>query len=291
MQRLLRLAALTAAMTLLTSPGFAQTPQTARVTRVTVVRDAPRGDSVPVGSVRAGDVFPILGQFGLWYLVSAADIPSATWTRGWIHASFVEGSLTGQTESSRPRPAGRFMIRGFGQTGGMLFTAHNSFDTIVETAFGLFHGGGAQVVLPNGTFLQGSAERYRKRGSRALVSGDQIFLLDIPSEVTVTPVLVTVGYRVPESARYTPYVGAGLGWHSFREESLSGTAGETITKRKLGYHVVGGAEVPLARWFGVAGEVQWSTVPKALGESGVSAVFDEDDLGGTTFRLKVTFGF
>ena len=291
MQRLLRLAALTTAIILLPSPGFAQTPPTARVTRATVVRDAPRGDSIPVASVRAGDVFPILSQQGRWYLVSAADIPSAKWTRGWIHASFVEGSGTALTEASRPRPAGRFMIRGFGQTGGMLFTAHDSFDTIMDTAFGLFHGGGAQVVLPNGTFLQASAERYRKRGSRALVSGDQIFLLDIPSEVTVTPVLATVGYRVPESARYTPYVGAGLGWHSLREDSASGAAGETITQRKLGYHVVGGVDVPLARWVGVAGEVQWSTVPKALGETGVSAVFDEDDLGGTTFRLKVTFGF
>jgi hypothetical protein len=31
-------------------------------------------------------------------------------------------------------------------------------------------------------------------------------------------------------------------------------------------------------------------VPDAIGESGVSAVFNERDLGGATFRVKVIIG-
>jgi hypothetical protein len=58
----------------------------------------------------------------------------------------------------------------------------------------------------------------------------------------------------------------------------------------MGYHLLGGAEYALLPWVWVAGEVQWATVPDALGESGVSSVFEEDDLGGTTFRVKLIFG-
>jgi hypothetical protein len=59
-----------------------------------------------------------------------------------------------------------------------------------------------------------------------------------------------------------------------------------------GYHILGGAEFRAARWIGAAAEVQWATVPDALGanENGVSAMFDENDLGGVTFRVKIVVG-
>ncbi len=65
---------------------------------------------------------------------------------------------------------------------------------------------------------------------------------------------------------------------------------QSISQGKIGYHVAGGAEFPLARWVSLAGELQWATVPKELGETGVSARFDEDNLGGTTFRFKFIVG-
>jgi hypothetical protein len=50
--------------------------------------------------------------------------------------------------------------------------------------------------------------------------------------------------------------------------------------------------VRLARWFGVGGEVQLSTVPDALGQdpNGVSAAFEERNLGGVAFRVKFVIG-
>jgi hypothetical protein len=55
---------------------------------------------------------------------------------------------------------------------------------------------------------------------------------------------------------------------------------------------MGGVEFRIARWIGVAGEAQWATVPDALGgdPNGVSDLFDEDNLGGTTIRVKVVIG-
>jgi hypothetical protein len=40
----------------------------------------------------------------------------------------------------------------------------------------------------------------------------------------------------------------------------------------------------------LAGEVQWASVPDGLSEAGVGAVFDETDLGATTFRFKLIIG-
>ena len=61
-------------------------------------------------------------------------------------------------------------------------------------------------------------------------------------------------------------------------------------RRFAGYHLLGGAEYKILRWLGVAGEVAWTTVPDAIGESGVSQAFNDTDLGGTTLRVKITIG-
>jgi opacity protein-like surface antigen len=277
----------------LASPVMAQTSATLRITRATVVLEAPRGDSIPVASVNVGDVLEVLGQQGNWYQVSAPDAPTekTTWDRGWIHGSTVAltGTLPGAPEAARP--PGRLLIRGFAQTGGTLFAARDSFDTILGRPFGFQYGAGGQVVFPNGLFAQVSVDRFRETGSRVLVSGTQIFTLDLPARITVTPVLLSAGYRSASQSRYAPYVGAGIGWHSLTEDSPALVATDRISERKIGYHVLGGVELPLARWVSLAGEAQWAAVPKGLGETGVSAVFGEDDLGGTTFSFKFIVGY
>jgi opacity protein-like surface antigen len=183
------------------------------------------------------------------------------------------------------------MIRAFGDAGGQLFTARNSFDAILGRKLSSVYGAGGQIVLPNGVFVQASVDRLRHNGSLALGSGDQVFSLGIPNRLTVTPVQVTGGYRVENTARLASYFGGGVGWHTLKEESPSIPGAQPITTRNVGYHVLGGAELNVLRWVWIAGEVQWATVPKALGESGVSAVFGEEDLGGTTFRFKIFFGY
>jgi opacity protein-like surface antigen len=211
--------------------------------------------------------------------------------RGWIRAGsaqLVSGSLH---IGSTPRPPGRFTVRGFGQTGGTVFDARDSFDTLVGSTFGLMSGGGGQVVFPNGAYAQVGFDRFRKTGSRVLVSGNQLFMLDSPTQLTVTPILGTVGYRAPGYSRFAPYVGGGLGWHSLREESPGLAATDRIDESKLGYHVVGGIEFPIARFLAIGGEAQYASVPKALGQTGLSAVYGEENLGGGTFRFKVIVGY
>jgi hypothetical protein len=45
-----------------------------------------------------------------------------------------------------------------------------------------------------------------------------------------------------------------------------------------------GVEVAFLDWIVAGAEVQYRSVPDALGDGGVSEVYDEDDLGGVTVR-------
>lgn len=274
----------------LASSATAQTGASLRVTRVAVVMEGPRGDSVVVASVDPGTTLEILEQHGSWYRVSAPAMKPGqlSWQHGWIHAGSTQ--LANEVSTGQAR-RGRMLIRGFGQTSATLFTAANSFDAILGGRFGSMFGGGGQVAFPNGAFAQVHLDRFAKTGSRALVSGSQIFRLVIPDRVTVTPLQVTGGYRAPSSGAGIPYVGVGIGWHVLREDSPSVASPESVRDGHFGYQILGGAEFEVLPWAWVAGEVQWATVPKGLGDTGVSAFFQEDDLGGTTFRFKLMLGY
>ena len=274
----------------LAAPAAAQKRGTETITTPSVLLTAPRGDSTILGDIAPGTPVEILDKFNDWYYVDApaSKDGKVLWRRGWIHADAIQRP---GGRRAAARQAGRFMVRGFGHGGGTLFTARDSFKTILGRSLNSMYGAGAQVVLPSGLFFQGSIERFRETGTRALISGNQVFTVDVPNRLTVTPIQVTVGYRDYNLRRVATYAGAGVGWHELLEDSPSVQAADGISKRTLGYHVLGGAEIPVARMLAVAGEVQWATVPKALGETGVSAVFDEDDLGGTTFRVKFIIGY
>jgi hypothetical protein len=60
----------------------------------------------------------------------------------------------------------------------------------------------------------------------------------------------------------------------------------------MGYHLLGGAEIPLQNWLAGAVDAQWSSVPNGLGDAstGVASVYHEHDLGGFTLRAKIIVG-
>ena len=291
-------------------PGTAraQSGGTVRVIRNTPVTETPRGDSVVLGTLPAGTVVDVLAAAPGWYRVAAPQgATEYKWQRGWVREDFVQVVTPGaatvaqqptsrgaapSTQSARPAPSGPrdpLLIRGFGQGGGTIFTARDSFETILDTAFGGVYGGGGQVAFGNGYFGQVGVDRFRKTGSRVLMSGERIFRLSTPHVIEVTPIQVTVGWRDPTPRRTVGYAGAGIGSYALKESSPD-LANADSKQTKIGYHLVGGAEFRMTGWMWLAGEVQWAAVPNAIGEGGVSALFEEDDLGGTTFRFKILFG-
>jgi hypothetical protein len=279
---------------LFTGLASAQTPEaprTATVLRYALILEEPRQDSPTLGAVEVGTALVILGKVDDYYFVRApAGDPAAAWENGWILVVAFEPVGKVNAETSQTPRSGKLMIRGFGYAGGLFFTASDSFETILGGGFNSVFGFGGQVVLKNGIYAQASVDRFRDTGTRALVSGSQVFTLDVPNRITVMPILATVGYQGTKTGGVVPYFGGGIGWYTLEEDSPSVPGSETISSRHTGYHIVGGAEFPVSGWMSLAGELQWATVPGAIGDTGVSAVYEEKDLGGTTFRFKVLFG-
>lgn len=190
------------------------------------------------------------------------------------------------------QPAG-FELGGYATAGRVTFTAADSFDAILGSPSGPLVGGGVRLGLPlGGLFVDVGAWRFRGDGERVFVDGATVFPLGIPVAITVTPLEISAGwqFRLRRLPRLRPYVAGGFTSYRYEETSDFATITENVAERYRGYHVLGGAEVRVARWLGLAGEVTWTTVPDAMGEAGVSAAFDETDLGGSTMRLKITIG-
>jgi hypothetical protein len=182
-------------------------------------------------------------------------------------------------------------VRGVATLGNITFQAQESFDTILDRHSGPIVGGGVQVLLPRDVFVEVAASRFAQEGERAFVTeaGD-VFRLGIPVNVTITPVEITGGWRYRQWRRVVPYGGVGYSSYGYRETSDFAGAEDDVTERFGGVHFIGGAEFQAVRWLAIGGEILWSSVPNALGRGGASAVFNEDNLGGTTLRVKFSVG-
>jgi hypothetical protein len=191
-------------------------------------------------------------------------------------------------------------VRVFGEAGATVFTATQSFKAILGTPLGPVYGGGLEFRQRQYFFSVG-AQRFRRTGHRVFVFENQIFTLNVKDTIAVTPLDLTFGYRFlrrPAPGRFrrpprlVPYAGGGIGAYRYEEISEHATDAENVKKGYAGYHVLGGAEVPLRPWLGAAFEAQWATVPHALGDSstGVANVYDEHNLGGFTLRAKIVIG-
>jgi opacity protein-like surface antigen len=192
-----------------------------------------------------------------------------------------------------PLPPPTLEIGGYAMVGVMNFAAADSFDVTLGSPSGTIFGGGARVGLPfGGLFVDVGAWRFRGEGERAFVFEGQEFTLGIPMEVTITPLELTAGwqFRLRRVPKLRPYLGGGFSSYGYTETSEAATDSENIDERFSGYHLLGGAEYRISRWVSLSGEGAWTTIPDALGDAGVSAAFDETDLGGTSFRFKVTIG-
>ena len=183
-------------------------------------------------------------------------------------------------------------IRPFVMATEQSFAAASTFDaTFGKTAFPFF-GGGVQVVVNDGFFVELSASRFRQTGERAYLSGGKAFKLGIPLTATITPLELSGGYRfrLAKLPTVRPYVAAGLGSYSYTEASSFAEAGDDVDTKHTGYVVNGGAEFRVQRWIGVAVDVQYSHITGILGSGGVSQQAGENDLGGVAARLKLVVG-
>lgn len=208
-----------------------------------------------------------------------------------IFVIIVVTALAAAPASAQQRNVNTIGVRGFGTLGTITFQAQDSFDAIFDRHSGPMIGGGGQVLLPWGIFVEVAASQFKQEGERAFVTATgEVFRLGIPVEVTITPLEITGGWRYRKWPSIVPYGGVGYSAYRYRETSDFAGPDENADERFGGFHLVGGAEYLPLRWLAVGGEVVWASVPDALGNGGVSAAFNEDNLGGTTLRLKISVG-
>lgn len=197
------------------------------------------------------------------------------------------GATPAAAQTSGARPGIGFT--GFVDTGVTSFAAAKTFDAVLDTHSGSVFGGGVEVTGHH-LFVQVRGTWFTKTGQRVFPFNSVIYKLGIPVEIAVRPVDVIAGYRLDGGWRVVPYAGAGYTSVGYRETSSFADASENVDTRYRGYLVMGGVQVRVWRWIGLAGEVSWSRVGHALGHDGVSKEFGESDLGGTTGRVKIVVG-
>jgi hypothetical protein len=153
-------------------------------------------------------------------------------------------------------------------------------------------GGGADVIARRNIFVGVRGSRFKDTGERVFLFDGDVFRLGVPASISLIGVEVTAGYRLDRGWRAVPYGGGGVGWHIFEETSPAALDDENVHDTFIGYHAIGGVEVPVWKWIAAAGEIQWTTVPDALGQdpNGVSRAFGESNLGGLTARVKIVIG-
>jgi hypothetical protein len=203
---------------------------------------------------------------------------------------FRSGAVPQQRARAVPPRQSRIGVRAYFLADSMLMTASESFEAVVGSSqFTALGGGGEALRLWRGLFARAAVSDTTREGDRVALFDDEAIPLGIPLEVRMTPVEIGGGWRsdVGASRSIGVYGGGGFLRVRYRETSQFAGPSENIDESYNGYVVFGGADVTIARWLMLGAEVQYRTVPDAIGSGGVSAAFDETDLGGIALRVMV----
>jgi opacity protein-like surface antigen len=283
-------------------------------TQVRVIRDATiwRTDAaVALTTVQIGTVLDVVGrQSERWYVVEVPRENGGDGKLGLIAVSQVEvvsgavalpqpvspaqpparrpSDAPAQKPRSAPANRSRVEVFGFGALGYSSWLAHDTFNAVLGSSQAPMFGGGLQVRIGSLT-IEGSVERFQKTGNRVFVSDGTVYNLGIADRVQIIPITATVGYR--HAGRHiTPYVGGGVGTHLYKETSDFADPSENLSEKFTAYHALGGVEFASGSLLRVAFEMQYTSVPDALGTTGASAAFNEHNLGGVHARVKFMIG-
>jgi hypothetical protein len=252
--------------------------------------DAP---SITLTVVPAGTILEVVARQGAWVRVRLPKSVGDPAVLGQILASNVEpvaGGTQPEARSARTSLATEpFLIRGFGEIGYMRFTATDSFNAIFDKDSTWVPGAGVDAIWPNGAFASAEVEWFRLKGERAFVLNGEVFPLGIEDVVTAVPINMTLGYKFGRSSTARPYGGAGFGVLLFKEEADFAQSGDDVSEHFASFHVLGGVDLLRRRRASAAIEARYTWVRDAIGKGGVSADFNEKDLGGFTIKVKVLF--
>ena len=189
-------------------------------------------------------------------------------------------------------PPEEFRGRLFVHFEGQAVKAKKSFEAV--TGSSMMTGPGIGLEIQNvwkKIFVRGAVSRLSKSGERVFVDDEgEIFPLGIPVDVTMTPIEVAAGWRFGPigSKGIAPYIGVGPVFMKHREESDDDDPSEIVNESFTGIAVFTGIEVPIASIVSAGAEVGLRKVTVGS-PGGAMRAFGENDLGGLTFRVMISF--
>jgi opacity protein-like surface antigen len=174
--------------------------------------------------------------------------------------------------------------------GATRFAASETFETITGTSRKSGIGVGGNVTgLWRGLFVDIAYSQRELLGERVFIDGSTVYPLGLATRITLRPIDLAGGWRF-RVGPVSPYAGAGLVSMTYRESSDFAGPGEDADERKSGALVIAGADVRVIRFVSAGGEFRYRAVQGVLGTGGVSQAFDEDQLGGMSFALRLSVG-
>jgi opacity protein-like surface antigen len=181
-------------------------------------------------------------------------------------------------------------LRGYVTYGSTTFSATESFEAITGESRKAGVGGGAVVTgLWRGLFVDAGVTQQTLSGERVFVDAGTVYRLGIPVSIKMRPVDLAAGWRL-SYGRLSPYAGAGATFLSYEETAEFAEPGDNVSESKTGALFLTGLDVSVNRWLHVGAEFRYRSVSGVLGDGGVSEVFNEDQLGGYAFALRVSLG-
>ena len=193
-----------------------------------------------------------------------------------------------QARSSRTEPGTGY--RAYVVFDRVSFAAEQSFDAVLRKTSLDAIGAGGEFRFWKGLFARGVLSTMEETGTRAFIVSGQPVSVGVPLTISVRPIEIAAGWRLPidGNRRFVAYGGGGLLFVKYRETSDFAEPGDNVDDSFNGYLAFGGIDVRIWRLLSAGVEVQYRTVPDALGREGsISAAFDETDLGGTAIRFLV----
>ncbi|MEO6222731.1 MAG: outer membrane beta-barrel protein [Vicinamibacterales bacterium] len=210
---------------------------------------------------------------------------------GMCFAALVAAAPASAQTSSAPASGSSFGGRIFLDVEGQAMTAKKSFDAVTGSSTMKGFGGGLEVQgLWSGLFLRGALSRLSASGERVFVFENQVFPLGVSVDITMTPLEAAAGWRfTPFSSRaIVPYVGGGALFLKYREDSEGDVSGESVNETYNGVVVFGGIEIPVWQKMSAGAELGWRKA-KVKSPGGALQAFGENDLGGVTVRVMLSF--
>jgi opacity protein-like surface antigen len=190
-----------------------------------------------------------------------------------------------------PPSSGSIGFRAYGLFDTTTTAASKSFDAVFGSSQVFAPGGGAEVDVWQHLFLRIAVTHSQQTGSRVFVDDSgNVFNLNIPTTVTMTPIEAGGGWRFASASRITPYIGAAFISLGYQQTSDFAQATDNVNERYIGSEGFGGVDFKISKNFFAGAEAQYRHIAVPSVSSSVMSQFNDSDLGGFTVRVRVGFG-